>query len=196
MISQNLKFKVQNSFSGFTLIELLAVMGVLIAIGTVMGGILFSALRGSTKTNTIVRVKQNGGYALNQMAKMIRDARRLDAEQSCIAISPTPIATSSSLTIVNFDGGQTTFICNDMTNGVSTIASQSGSDTPVSLLDTTAVGLSACYFTCIQETAASFPVVSIFFSLTSGTANPSFTERLASSSAIPFQTSVILRNLR
>jgi type II secretory pathway pseudopilin PulG len=180
---------------GFTLVELLAVIVVLVAIGSIIGAILFSSLRGSTKTNAISNVKHNGGFAISQMGKMIRDARSLESPRPCTVISPTPIPTVTQVIIKNFDGGQTTFICNDTTSGDATIASQSGSQSPISLLDTSTVALSSCYFTCTQNSLSDFPSISIFFSLQSNSGG-SLVEQLAAPSSIPFETSVSLRNLR
>lgn len=186
---------IKGSSEGFTLVELLAVIVVLIAIGSIIGAILFSSLRGSTKTNAITNVKHNGGFAISQMAKMVRDAKSLEYPRPCVVVSPTPVPTVTEVTIVNFDGGQTTFICNDTTGGDATIASQSGSDTPISLLDTKAVSLTSCYFTCTQTSLSDFPSISIFFSLQANSGG-SLVEQLAAPSSIPFETSVSLRNLR
>lgn len=89
--------------SGFTLIEIMIVVGILGIIAVVGSGVFFSILRGSTKTKTLQMVKQNGGYAISVMERMIRNARALT--------SPTADSTVSSITIKNPDSGQTTFSC-------------------------------------------------------------------------------------
>lgn len=181
--------KIFNSKKGFTLIELLAVMIVLIAVSSIIGAILFSSLRGTNKTNTLTAVRQNGNNAISQMVKMLRGAKRLDSPASCsVPLSPTPIPTYSFVTFTSFDDGQTTFSCDS-----GTISSNAAS-----LLDLTGVSLVSCSFTCTQEGILDFPTVGINFSLREYA--PSgitlFSEKTASATAIPFQTSVSLRNLK
>lgn len=188
---------------GFTLIELMVVITVLIVVGGVLLGTLFSTLRGVTKTNTINTVRSNGNYAITQMAKMIRDAKTLDklnatSFTSCVVtqpVSPTPLPTLiplSSITFSSFDGGQVTFSCDS-----TTISSASATLNPVSLIDTSAVSLTSCAFYCTQETILDAPRIEISFSLKQYEA-PGINlglERKASVSAIPFHTSVTMRNL-
>ncbi|MBI1982537.1 MAG: prepilin-type N-terminal cleavage/methylation domain-containing protein, partial [Candidatus Levybacteria bacterium] len=81
--------KILNSTNGFTLIEMLAVIFVLSTIGVLVAAIITSSLRGTSKTNTITSVRQNGFYAIAQMTKMIQNARRLDVSYSCVP-PPTP----------------------------------------------------------------------------------------------------------
>ncbi len=98
---------------------------------------------------------------------------------------PTPTPTQYHyLKITGFDGGITTFICNG-----STIASASAT-TSVSLIDTSSVDASICYFTCSQNNIFSPPNIGINFSLTQK-GNPQFFENKAKAD---FQTSVSVRN--
>jgi len=100
------------NFPGFTLIEILIVVGVL---GVIVGAgstMFFSVLRGSTKTKVLQMVKQNGDYAISVMERMIRNARSISGG-------------GSSITIVNPDGGTTTFNCCG-SNPNFLIASESG----------------------------------------------------------------------
>ena len=185
--------KIKNS-EGFTLIELLAVIFILIAVGTIIGAILVSSLRGTNKTNTITVVRQNGNFAIMQMVKMLRSAKRLDFPVSCLLpLSPTPIPTYSSVTFTSFDDGQTTFSCNDsLDTPPNTIASNSSS-----FLDTTSVSLVSCAFTCSQASPSDLSIIGINFSLSAyaPTGVNLLPEKTASATAIPFQTSVTMRNL-
>ena len=186
---------------GFSLIELLIVSMILVTVGGIVVGIMYSALRGTNKTNTIVSVKQNGGSALLQMAKMLRAARSLDTIgtspfRGCVPVipppptpTPTPIH-QTSIGFTSFDGGGTTFDCIPGPNA--TITSNSAS-----LLDTNAVSVvsGSCYFTCYQENPLDLPKIGIHFSLvspqpTGGAAV--FNEFRAT--AIPFETTIVLRN--
>ncbi|OGH42386.1 MAG: hypothetical protein A3H79_00140 [Candidatus Levybacteria bacterium RIFCSPLOWO2_02_FULL_36_8b] len=190
---------------GFTLIELLVVIAVLVFVGIFIGSILFSSLRGTNKTNTLTVVRQNGSFAISQTTKMLRNARSfegvsIDGENyvtDCTQVippSPTPPPDPIKYTylkITSFDDGQTIFSCS---GSPLTLSSNSAS-----LLDTTAVSIpvsNSCYFTCSQSTISDFPTIGINFFLRevvpTGALLP---EKTASAAAIPFQTSVLMRNI-
>lgn len=183
--------KNSNSQSGFTLIELLAVIFILIIVGTIVGAILVSSLRGTNKANTITVVRQNGNFAIMQMAKMLRYAKTFNKTFTCGTLE-SPSATSA-INLAFFDGSKTTFSCNDSLDiPPNTIASNSSS-----LLDTTSVSLVSCSFTCSQESPSDFSIIGINFSLSAyaPTGVNLLPEKTASATAIPFQTSVTMRNL-
>lgn len=195
--------KISSFRKGFTLIEMLVVIFVLSTIGVLVGAIITSALRGTNKTNTITTVRQNGFYAIAQMTKMIQNARKLDSP-SCVpppSPTPTPVSSYPSITITSADGGQTTFACcspgDSLGNG--TISSGSGAiDLSTAcgalkkpLLDTNNTKLGPCTFTCSQASASDPPIIGISFTL-SQKSTTSFFEQSAS---IPFQTSVVMRNV-
>lgn len=176
-----------SSHGGFTLIELLTVMVVFVSVSGIVVAILFSALRGTNKTNTVDVVRQNGNYVISQMTKMIRFAKKL--ESTC---NPT----LTSIAIKNLDDGQTIFSC--CSTLPATIASSSGTEnctpaTRTSLLNTNAVALVSCSFTCNRTDVSDMPIIGINFSLNRA-GSSSFVERIASATAIPFQTSVSMRN--
>lgn len=181
---------------GFTLIELLAVMVILLSIGSIIAAILFSSLQGSTKSNTVNTVRQNGYFALTQMATMIRQATRLDGVSTDGVNYITDCSTSPTqykyIKIISSDNGQATFSCSKI-NTVDTIASQSGILTPISLLDTASVSVVSCSITCTRNTSGELPIIGIQFTLSQYTPTgiTPFPEKTAT---IPFQTSVILRN--
>lgn len=177
--------KISKLESGFTLIEILAVIFVLSTIGVLVGAIVTSSFRGTNKTNTITTVRQNGFYAITQMTKMIQNARKLD-NPSCVPLpSPAPISSYQAITITSADGGQITFTC-DTTGSSPTIFSNSAS-----LLDTSAVSVNSCSFTCSQASVGDPPIIGISFELRQKRED-SFFEQSAS---IPFQTSVVMRNV-
>ena len=188
---KNSKFKMQNSKlqfkiqKGFTLIELLVVMVIILAVGTIIGVILFSALRGTNKTNTITVVRQNGNYAISQMVKTIRNAKSFDSTNCAQGTQ------YQSVRVTSPTEGQIVFSCD-----ASTISSTSNGTTS-SLLDTiTSVSLDAnsCYFTCTQNSSTDTQTIGIHFSLSQYQASGSIVlpEKKAQ---IPFETSVSLRNL-
>lgn len=95
--------RIKKRNKGFGLLEIMiavAILGIIVVIGS---NSFFSILRGSTKTKNLQLVKQNGDYALSVMERMIRNARMI--------IEPSSDGTTNFITILNPDGGQTTFSC-------------------------------------------------------------------------------------
>ncbi|MCL5433255.1 MAG: prepilin-type N-terminal cleavage/methylation domain-containing protein [Patescibacteria group bacterium] len=208
--------KIFNSRKGFTLIELLAVMIVLIVVGVIIVEILYSTMRGSGKTNLITQIRQNGNFTISQMSKIIRDAKSFDGVGkvadgvdivNCVNPSvgpltptPTPVA-YDYVKVTTTNGGKTVFICcpaGALDNPPATIASNSGGLIDcsgmgrTSLLDTTAVFLNSCSFSCSQKNFTDYPTIQIDFSLLQkGGGN------LPESTIDPvyFNTSVSMRNL-
>jgi len=204
-----------NFQKGFTLIELLASTIVIVTVGVIIVGIVVSSLRGTNKTNTISVSRQNGTYAIAQISKMLRFAQSVDAVDGgspsvCIVgITPTPqsqLVGYNSITFTSVDGGTTTIACKKLSelsptpnpapdpNEPETIASNGAS-----LLDTSIVQIppGRCKITCNQSTVSDAMSIGINFSLESRRPTgvvllPEFT---ASSSAIEFNTSLILRNV-
>ena len=178
---------------GYTLIELLAVIVVMVTVGSIITSILVSALRGENKTNATTLVRQNGNYAITQMSKMIGYARSFEGlstdnvnfDTNCVpaappAPTPTPTPTQYKyVRVSSFDGGQTTFSCEN-----NTIASNSSS-----LVDSVNLTVSNCYFMCTQKDIRSAPTIDINFTLTRGSVG-----LFENQSAIPFETSVTFRN--
>src|SRR6185437_15252578 len=133
---------------GFTLVEMLAVMVVFIVIGTLIIAIMVTTFRTSNKTDVLTLVKQNGNYAITQMAKTIRDARSLVSPYPCY-----PPAQSTSISVITPDNNAITYSCVN-----NTIASNGAS-----LLDTTAVSVASCSFTCSQQSQTDLPFIDISF---------------------------------
>ncbi len=169
---------------GFTLVEMLAVMVVFVVIGSFVTAILVTSLRGNNKTNTITAVRQNGNYALSQMAKTIRNARYLILPSSCGTLSSPTVV--QKVQLKDPGGNIITYDCSSGTNITSNSAG---------LLDTNAVSLSSCQFTCGQNSIIDPPVIGISFSLLQKNTTTKFADLTASSSAIEFDSSVVLRNI-
>lgn len=164
---------------GFTLIEILAALAVFVTVSGIILSILFVSLRGSRKSDVIVSARQNGDAAMSQMVRMIRYAKSLDSPVSCV-----PSANSlTSITITASDDNQTVFSC--PASAGAGIASNSAS-----LVDTTAVSVSACSFSCSQPSLNDPPTITINFTLAAlGGGN-----LVEGATSVPFQTSVTLRN--
>jgi len=192
-----MKHKKKQIVDGYTLVELLAVMVVLLAVGTIIASILVSSLRSGNKSTTTNDIRQTGNNAIAQMSKMIAYAQSFNSitdstgvpHRDCVPpeVGPTtPIPsplTYSSVTITSFDGGVTTFACDDTNK---TIASGSAVLIPSSMI------ASVCYFTCEQASIGSSPIIDINLTLKE---NPNgHTLFPEAQSVINFQTSVSLRN--
>ncbi|MFH1833232.1 MAG: hypothetical protein ABH816_03690 [Candidatus Levyibacteriota bacterium] len=188
---------------GFTLIELLVVVIVVIAIGGFVVSILFSTLRGTNKTNALTVVRQNGNGAISQMSKTIRNAKNIVDPISCIVTS-----SQNHITILTAEGNYLTYACCTSTTGDSnTLISINGDYTDgvcslterISLFDTSSVTLESCSsvstsFTCSQNSNIDSPSVGIKFTLKNYAADSGVSLQ-ENSALIPFQTSVVLRNL-
>lgn len=178
---------------GYTLVELIVVMAVFILIGGFIVGILNSTLRGNTKTKITSDLAQNGNYALSIMTSLITNSQKFESVTPDLA-SPTPLVScegaavdAKAITVTGFDGGVTTFSCNDVgVNPSYTISSNSAS-----LLDTSQVKLvpNSCKFTCTQDSVYSAPRLDISFQLRN--ANGATYEKQA---AATFNTSISIRN--
>lgn len=210
---KNLELRIKNN-RGYTLVELLAVIVIMVVVGSIVATIIVNSLRGTSKTNVLNSVRQNGNYTILQMSKMIAYAQYFNGvspdgttySTNCTGLSatpspspspsstplPTPTSTPTpykSIKITSFDGGVTVFSCNGSADTPpNTIASNSAS-----LIDTSAVSLvsNSCYFTCTQNSFGLPPTIGINFTLSQASTS-GFAEQNAS---IPFVTSVTMRNI-
>jgi len=170
--------------SGFTLVEMLAVLAITGLVGTLMFQTLSSTLRGANKSDSIATIQQNGNFALSQMSRMIRYSVSLESPDSCYSgPTPTPME-SNSITIRNVDNNTTTFSC-DTSSGA--IASNSAN-----MLNSSAVAVTACSFSCVQASPHDSPTMTISFTLNKKNGN----DLVENNSPIHFQTSVVLRNVQ
>ena len=190
-----------NSNDGYTLVELLAVIIVLVVVGGIVISILVSSLRGSNRSTSVNDIRQTGNSTMSQMAKMIAYSQTFNGvgtgakdsngnlifNTNCVSSPnpPTPTPTPTAYTyikITSFDGGQTIFSCS---GNPLTISSGSAS-----MIDTSAVSVTSCYFNCTQADLASPPIIDIHFTLQKKSSGL-FSENNVS---IPFETSVTPRN--
>lgn len=167
---------------GFTIIELLTAIGILSVLGTVIISILFATLRAGKKADVLVTLKQDGNNVMSQLTRNIRYAKSLDTPSSC-PVSPGPPFSTITITS-STDNAQTTYSCD--VGPPTTISSNSAS-----LLDTNTVAVSNCSFSCSQVTLNDPPIININFTLSV----KSSTNLAETTGALPFQTSVIMRNV-
>lgn len=165
---------------GFTLIELLVVVGVFLAISSVVGGILFSALRGSEKATSLSEVRQNGSLALSVMGRTIRNAKSLLHSPGCPG-NPPP-SNPNSIKIIDENDNVFLFECQE--NAITLNSSN--------LLNTNLVSLvsGTCNFSCVQS-GSNPAIVKIKFTLSQRSDWAQIIER---SAQVDFETSITLRN--
>jgi len=170
--------------NGFTLIELIVVIGVLGVVSIIFLSTIVNTLRGTNKANITGTVRQNGNYALGQIARTIRTAATVTTPSLPCNASSSPTS-STTLSVVSASGSSATYVCtaspsaNIMFNG-----------NP--LLDANSVTVTNCTFTCSQESSSDNPVVTIDFTL-QGVSASKFAEQVVP--PIEFKTSVILQNV-
>lgn len=151
-------------------------MSILVIVSGIISGIIYSTLRGSSKTKISTEVTQNGGYATTIIAGIISDSRNVaqingsDLDDctsvpppSTDNITPTPLVNRPSITLRRIDGSKTILSCGYV-NNVYTITSNG-----VSLLNTNNVkaDVNTCLFSCTQVVSDpySIPVVNVSFNV-------------------------------
>lgn len=196
-------FNSKNNQRGFTLVELLASIIVLVAVGSVIAGIITSSLRGTNKTTAIENIRQNGNYTLAQMSKNIEYSQAFNGLSvdgvtyvtSCpFSTAPTPAPTTTPykfIKITPLSGSPTIYNCDGSILTVSVL--NGATPTPAPLIDNNSFSFTNCSLSCTQTSSTDIPIIGISFSL--GPKNPNgLVEN--SSPPILFQTSVTIRNFK
>ena len=199
-MNQELRIKKKNvkCQKGFTLVELLAAIVVVVAVGTVISGIVTSSLRGTNKTNITESIRQNGNYAITRISKDIEYAQAFNGlsrdnstyTTSCpysVDPTPSPITTPYAyLKLTSVDNKSVVYMCDNSTPATFKLNNDS-------LIDTNSISVKSCAITCIQKNLTDVPIIRI--SLTLGPKNPSNLLE-GSTPDILFETSVTIRNYR
>lgn len=204
-MKKNLEFRIQSSElnRGFTLVELLASIIVLVAVGSVIAGIITSSLRGTNKTTTIENIRQSGNYALSQMSKNIEYARVFNGLSndgvnyvtSCPFSTPTPpvqpqaVRTNYNyIKVTPLNSGPIEYKCILPSPSPPILTVNN-----VEIIDTNIVYLKNCSITCTQTNATDVPIIKIELTL-----GPKSSNNLPENSTPPisFETSVTIRNYK
>lgn len=197
--------------NGFTLVEILASVVVLIAIGSIVAGILASSLRGANKTNTVENIRQNGNYALAQMVKDIQYAQPFNGQTTGLSNDYTatpPYSSSCSpspgtvykyisvqyMSVQSADNVVTRYNCDGSTLTAEGIIPASAVTKLIDTTSTTTISLTNCSLSCIQTKTTDTPIIKIRFSI--GPKNLSTLPENNTQSSITFETSVIMRNYK
>lgn len=166
--------------NGFTLVELLISIFIIVSVGTIVLSIYTSLLRGTKKSNIINAVRENGNFAVAQMARNIQYSQIISTCDS--------VTEMSQIDLIALGGESLSYVC-DLPPG--NIASKSASTTKY-LIDTSIaiVSTSSCSFTCTDSGVDVPRQVKIKFDLE----NVSSSQFAEDQARIPFSTSVTLRN--
>jgi type II secretory pathway pseudopilin PulG len=184
---------------GFTLVELLSSMIVLIAVGSIIAGIVISSIVGTNKTNTIENIRQNGNYTLNQISRNIEYAQVFNGasetgaayDANCYYAAPTPAPLVKYIKITALSGNSIVYNCDGSTLTTYTLDGITVPD-PTPLFDTASLSLTSCSMSCTQDKATGTPLIRIGFNLGPINSNGGFVEN--SSPPIIFETAVVVRN--
>lgn len=172
---------------GFTLLELVVSVAIVAIISVVLSQVFLVTLRTNAKTEISKDLKQNGDLALESMVRMIQKARRVTSP--CAGTGTV----SQSLTIINDDGGQTTYEC-VLDGGSTRLASTSAQRTEYLTSTNVTMGGSQCSsssFSILCAGGAGVPAsVTIVFQLSSSGISDAAFEQANES----FQTTATVRN--
>ena len=83
--------------NGFTLVEMLVSMGILVLVAVGVTNLFFSTIKGGKKTDDLVKLRQEGTYALNTIKAKVRNA-------------DSAVCEGLSLTIRDSSGNETVFV--------------------------------------------------------------------------------------
>lgn len=126
-----MKQQSKKSTKGFTLVEILIVITIFAVIGLLSTRSVFLTIRGSKKSDSLVRVRENVNYSLAVIERQLRNSESV----TC------PNASTDTLDYVSLEGLPTTFSC--ITGGADKyIASGSGR------LTSSDISVISCSFVC------------------------------------------------
>lgn len=168
---------------GYTIIELLTVVSILVIISGIISGILYSTLRGSSKTRITTEVTQNGSYAVSVISNIIIDSTSVTQIGGIDISDCTASPSGTSISLRRLDGATTTLSCAN-----NTISSDSAS-----LINTNNVQIedNSCFFYCkqVSNDPYSIPIVGVTFKV-----RDKATGLFESQSSATFDTSISIRN--
>jgi Tfp pilus assembly protein PilW len=121
---------------GISFIEILVVVAIFAVLGILVSRITLLTLRGSSKSDAVVKVRENLDYAIAIMERNIRNADKVD---------PCPNTDNTRLDYIGNDGGPTSFSCVGVGTDNGYIASGSAR------LTGTDVKINACSFYCTAQ---------------------------------------------
>jgi len=185
------------SKKGFTLLELLVVAVILGLLSVVIAQIFFTTIRTNNKTEITRGVKESGDRALDIMTRLVQNAKLIDIPSASCPEYPALGSPLSSISLTNFDGGETTLLCKE-DDGIAQIASVSASALQTVYLTNTDVSLSdGSTNTCantLSFTCSSQGDIPSFITIAFSIRQSNSAAALIDSASGMFQTTVTLRN--
>lgn len=130
---------------GFSIIEMLIVISIFAVIGILVTSAMSQTLRGSKKSDSLIRVRESVNYSLSVIERQIRNSE---------SITPCTGAPSTSLNYRTIEGIQTSFTCTSL-GPSGYIASGSAR------LTSTDISVTACSFTCSDLNANNPSIVTL-----------------------------------
>src|SRR3989344_2988017 len=108
-----------SSRKGYTIIELLAVISILVILTGIISGILYSTLRGSSKTRISTEVTQNGDYAISVLTNMIAPSTSVTKIGGVDIQDCRTNPSGTSISLKNIDGDEYIISCigNNISSG-------------------------------------------------------------------------------
>ncbi len=173
---------------GFTLIEFLVVIGIFIVFTSVVLSVFITTLRTTKQSDSLISVKQNGEHAIARLVRELRFAESLDYPSLIGGTLPVCSAAGISVPVIkitSIDASKTTLTCPTSFNYPNYIDLNG-----LALTNADLVVVKSCTFICTQR-IAELPTIKILFSLSKINSNG----LPENNTTIPFQTSVILRNI-
>lgn len=171
---------------GFTLIEIVITVGIVAIMSIVLTQVFISTLVTNTKNEVVREVKQNGDFVLDNMVRLLQNSRKV------VTTCDLTGTTSSTLSILNPDGGTTTFECRS-DSGVLRIASTSA-NVPAYLSTSNVTLTGANCDAAISFTCSAAPdgtqSVKVSFTIAQKGSSPKSYEKDSST----FGTTITLRN--
>lgn len=148
---------------GFSLIELIAVVAVTAIVSLVSVNVLVTSQIRSTRANTIAQVRREGGFILEELTFLLRNARYLAVNQ----FQQTCQDEMNSIRVVDQNGGMVEIYLDSDDR----VASNSGAvitDPPAARLSSPSVKVSGLRFSCRQDPSERGAFVQIQFKVESG----------------------------
>lgn len=164
MIVHSNQYTVIRKNGGFSLVEILIVISLFVVVSLIVGQALFSTIKGSTKSDLTIKVRQNGNYALSVMERMLHSATSI----SC---------TSQLITYRDSNGADSALECKN-----NSIYLNNNSLLPSDVY-------ASCSFTCPLEGGTTTVNISAIF-----TQVPASGQTVQEKISVPLQTKVRLRN--
>lgn len=133
---------------GVSLIESMVVIVIFSLIGVLSTRSLFLTLRGTSKSQSLIKVRENVNYSLSIIQRLLRNAQ---------GIVECPNINTSQIEYLDSEGNLASFVCNIVgTSGY--IASSSAR------LTSNEINITACSFVCLEGVSGNPPSVSVSIS--------------------------------